>query len=461
MRKKFLIVALLLSSFVNIAAFAQAPADSLMIRKIYDEALSHGAGYTWLRYLSEEIGGRLSGSPQAAAAVEWSRQVMDSLGLDSVYLQQVMVPHWMRGKKEVGKIISAGHLATKEVGLCALGGSVATPKNGITAAVVEVQNFQELRSLGRNTVAGKIVFFNRPMDPTLINTFSAYAGAVNQRGAGVVEAAKLGAVAVIVRSMSLFSEDYAHTGGLRYAPDVREIPGAAISTNHADMLSSLLKREPDTRFFLEMHCRNLPEVISYNVIGELRGTTNPEEIIAIGGHLDSWDIGDGAHDDGAGCVQSIEVLRIFQQLKIKPKRTIRVVMFMNEENGLRGGLQYALKAKENQENHIVAIESDAGGFSPRGFGIDASDDKIRRIKEWKPLFLPYGIYQIGKGGGGADISPLRDEKIALIGLMPDSQRYFTLHHAETDTFDKVNKRELELGAAAMTSLVYLFSIHGL
>ncbi|MGB3152766.1 MAG: M20/M25/M40 family metallo-hydrolase, partial [Maribacter sp.] len=301
-----------------------------------------------------------------------------------------------------------------------------------------------------------------PMDATLINTFSAYSGAVDQRGLGAVEAAKYGAIGVIVRSMNLRLDDYPHTGGMGYGdlPKEEWIPAAAISTNAADLLSAALKLNPEIKFYFKQNCKQFADVESYNVIGEIKGTDYPNEIIVVGGHLDSWDLGDGSHDDGAGCVQSMEVLRLLNKIGYKPKRTIRVVLFMNEENGLRGGTKYAEVAKEKKENHIFALESDSGGFTPRGFSFDCSDADMKQIKGWQKLFEPYLIHMFVKGGSGADIGPLKNDKIVLAGLRPDSQRYFDYHHAENDTFENVNKRELELGAATMASLVYLFDTYG-
>jgi hypothetical protein len=298
------------------------------------------------------------------------------------------------------------------------------------------------------------------MDPTRFNTFEAYGAASAQRGAGPSEAAKLGAVGVVVRSLASQIDDYPHTGSTSYQLNVPKIPAVAISTRGAEQLSSLLANEPNLRFYFETHCQQLPEVLSYNVIGEIRGSQKPEEIITVGGHLDSWDLGQGAHDDGAGCVQAIEVVRLFKKTGIQPKRTIRAVMFMNEENGLRGGREYARVAQELQEKHIAAIESDRGGFTPREFTAEASTPRIQWMARWQPLLAPYGIASIKRGGGGADIGPLRVMGTSLIGFGPDSQRYFDLHHTAADTFDKVNKRELELGAAVMAGLTYLLSEYG-
>ncbi|QMU29796.1 M20/M25/M40 family metallo-hydrolase [Adhaeribacter radiodurans] len=447
--------------FVSLAGSAQISSDSVFIRKIFDEALTNSHSYKNLEYLSNSIGGRLSGSPEAEKAVQWSKKLMESYGFDKVYLQEVMVPHWVRGAKEKANIQSG---KTKiEVPICALGGSVSTGTKPLTASIIEVKTLDELKNLGRSKVQGKIVFFNRPMDPRQVLTFIAYSGAGDQRRQGAVEAAKLGAVGVVVRSLNLFQDDFPHTGSLRYDEAVTKIPAAAISTNGADKLSKMLKTDPNLKFSYEMHCETLPDVKSYNVIGELRGSEKPTEIIAVGGHLDSWDLADGSHDDGTGCMQSIEVLRLFKSLNYQPKRTIRAVMFMNEENGTRGGRKYAELAKNNKENHLAAIESDAGGFTPRGFGMEADPAKIKAIQKWKPLLASYGLHDIGPGHSGTDIEPLRevDKNAALIGFLPDSQRYFLYHHAANDTFDKVNKRELELGEASMAALVYLLDKYGL
>uniref|UniRef100_UPI004040734E M20/M25/M40 family metallo-hydrolase n=1 Tax=Pontibacter sp. H259 TaxID=3133421 RepID=UPI004040734E len=438
-----------------------APSDSAVIKQFYNNALTSTKSYEDLRYLTKNIGARLSGSPQAAAAVEWGKQVMNKMGLDRVYVQEVMVPYWVRGDKEIGRIIS-GKVGSTEVNIAALGSSVGTGESGITAEVVEVHNFEELEKLGKKKVKGKIVFFNRAFDNTHVHTMNSYRDAVDQRGGGPVAAAKLGAVAVIVRSMANEIQDVPHTGNTRYQDDVTKIPSAAISTKGAEILSKQLKNDPDLKFYMRMTCENLPEVLSYNVIGEIKGTEKPDEIIVVGGHLDSWDLGEGAHDDGTGVVQSMEVLRLFKELGIKPKRTIRAVLFMNEENGLRGGRKYAEEAKAKGEKHIAAIESDAGGFTPRGFGIDGNDAQYAKTQTWRPLLEPYGLHDLSRGGGGADIGPLKGQgTVALIGFKPDSQRYFDYHHTDIDTFETVNRREMQLGAASMASLVYLISQYGL
>lgn len=433
--------------------------DKGVIKSIFDTELTKGRSYENLEFLSTRIGARLSGSPGAAAAVEWCRQILSGFS-DTVTLQPVMVPHWVRGVPETATILSPRR-GPMSVNVCALGNSVGTGPRGITGKVIEVKDFEQLKKLGTRNIQGKIVFFNRPMDASRIHTFDAYSGAVDQRANGASEAARYGAIGVIVRSMSTNIEDYPHTGSLVYATDAPKLPAIAISTLHADLLSKILTDEQDVEFFFETHCEMLPDVLSYNVIGELKGTTHPEEIILVSGHLDSWDLAQGAHDDGAGIVQAMEVLRLFKLLGYAPRRTIRAVMYMNEENGLRGGTEYARVARLRREKHIAAIESDEGGFTPRGFNMNASDQVRNKIKGWGPLLEPYGLTDFGLPGGGADISPLEKDGVPCIGYMPDSQRYFSYHHTQEDTFDKVNKRELELGAAAISALVYLIDQYGL
>lgn len=453
------IILFLLALIISIPSFSQTDAEN--IKKIYNTSLSNGNSYKWLDYLSNQIGGRLSGSLNAERAVEWTKEELEKLGLDKVWLQPVMVPKWVRGTPEFA-FIETEPGKTLNINICALGGSIATPALGVKASVIEVHSVEELITLGKEKIEGKIVFFNRPMDETLINTFTAYGGCVDQRYSGAKEAGKYGAVGVIVRSMNLRLDDLPHTGAMSYGdtPVNQRIPSAAISTNDAVLLSSMLKLEKDIKFYFKQNCKQLKDVLSYNVIGEITGSQFPKEYIIVGGHLDSWDLGDGSHDDGAGIVQSMDVLRLIKEVGIKPKRSIRVVLFMNEENGMRGGNKYAEEAKQKGENHIFALESDSGGFTPRGFSFDCSDDHFNQVLEWKSLFKPYLIHFFEKGGSGADIGPLKSKYNVLAGLRPDSQRYFDYHHASNDTFDAVNKRELELGAATMTALVYLYDKYG-
>ncbi|TYA57522.1 M20/M25/M40 family metallo-hydrolase [Formosa maritima] len=439
-----------------------AQTDAEVLKNIYTTSLTNGNSYQWLDYLSNQIGGRLSGSLNAEKAVEYTKEELEKLGLDKVWLQPVMVPKWVRGTPEFAFIETAPGVTTN-VNICALGGSIATKFGGLKANVIEVKSIEELETLGKDQIEGKIVFFNRPMQADLIQTFEAYGGCVDQRYAGAMEAAKFGAVGVIVRSMNLRQDNFPHTGSMTYGdlPLSDRIPSAAISTNHANELSSMLALNKDLKFYFSQTCQQLKDVQSYNVIGQITGSEFPNEYIIVGGHLDSWDLGDGSHDDGAGVVQSMDVLRLLKESGIKPKRSIRVVLFMNEENGLRGATKYAEVAKQKGENHIFSLESDLGGFTPRGFSFDCSDANFNQVLSWKELFKPYLIHYFEKGRSGADVGPLKTDSNVLAGLRPDSQRYFDYHHAANDTFDAVNKRELELGAATMTSLVYLFDKYGI
>ena len=430
--------------------------DATTIKQIFDTALTSGKAHDWLRFLSLQIGGRLSGSVEAEQAVEYTKTELEALGLDRVYLQPVMVPKWVRGAPEFAYIETTPGVTTT-VPITALGGSIATSSMGLKAGVVEVKSLDELEQLGRTKIEGKIVFYNRPMEPTLINTFAAYGGCVDQRYSGAEAAAKFGAVGVIVRSMNLRLDDFPHTGAMSYGdlPLDQRIPAASISTKGADLLSATLSLNKQTQFYFKQNSRNFPDVKSYNVIGEIKGSLYPDEIMVVGGHLDSWDLGDGSHDDGAGVVQSMDVLSLLKQVGYRPKRTIRVVLFMNEENGLRGGNEYARVALADGEKHVFALESDSGGFTPRGFSFDTDKETFEQIKSWSNYFFPYLSDRFELGGSGADIGPLKPQGLILAGLKPDSQRYFDHHHSDNDRFEHVNKRELELGAAAMTALIYL------
>ncbi|MBI1807360.1 MAG: M20/M25/M40 family metallo-hydrolase [Ignavibacteria bacterium] len=426
--------------------------------QIVSDGLSSGKAFKLLQELTGKIGARLSGSPQASRAVEWGKKTMEELGFQNVHLESFMVPHWVRGTVESATIIrsSSERIA---VNVCALGGSIGTPEAGITAEVVEVKSFDELHALG-DKAKGKIIFFNRPLDKTKFNTFEAYGGAVDQRGQGAVEAAKVGGVAALVRSMTTRLDDVPHTGAMRYNDSIPKVPAAAISTIGANVLDSILSHAKRVELNLKLGCQSLPDVESANVVGELTGTEKPNEVIVIGGHLDSWDKGQGAHDDGAGSVQSLETLRLLKDLGLKPKRTIRAVLFMNEENGLRGGKAYAEKERPG-ERHIAAIETDAGGFSPRGFGVQADSLAIPKVAQWSYLFRRIDADRIERGGGGADISELGKKGVPAIGLRVDGQKYFDYHHSDNDTIDKVNERELELGATALAILSYVLAQEGI
>jgi len=447
MRIIAILFCLLLSSTIN----AQ---DEKTLRTIYDLALTKSDAYENLRDLCKNIGARLSGSEEADSAVVWGQEILNDLELDTIYLQEISVPHWVRGRKE--KAYFYNEKGKNMLNVCALGGSVSTGMNQfIKGEIIEVNSLDEVNALPDSIIKGKVVFFNRPMDPKKISTFSAYGSCVDQRYSGAVEAAKKGAIAVVVRSMNVRNDDFPHTGSMAYEEGVDSIPAFAISTNSADYLSENIVSFKALEISLKSYCKTYPDKISFNVIGEIKGSKYPSEYITVGGHLDSWDLGEGAQDDGAGVVQSIEVLHLFKLMNIKPKHTLRVVLFMNEENGNRGGISYAEKAAAENEKHLMALESDRGGFSPRGFSVNGTQKQLDAIKNWKSLFEPYEIHQFKMGFAGVDINPLKDDKICLIGLSPDSQRYFDHHHSDNDVFESVNKRELELGAASMASIVYL------
>ena len=427
--------------------------DSIFIQSIYNEALGKGKSYEDLRSLCKDVGARLSGSSEAAMSVQWGKKRLELNGFDNVYVQEIKVPHWERGTKESGWINSSQGL--RKMNILALGGSIGT--NGLLEAdIIEFKSLVDLQKASKLKVEGKIVFINQPMEEAYVNTFKAYGGCYSIRGEGAIEAAKLGAVGVIIRSVALPIDNYPHTGYMHYLDSVPKIPSAAISTFDSEELSKVLIEEK-VKFSMELDCRVFPDETSYNVIAEIKGVEKSNEIITVGAHLDSWDVGEGAHDDGAGIVHSMEALRILKELNYRPKHTLRVVFFMNEENGNRGGIAYAKWSKEKAESQIAAIESDRGGFTPRGFDCDGSKEQIEFLKKIGKNLNTYDLFHFEKGFAGVDIGPLKKsfDKIMLIGFAPDSQRYFDFHHAETDVFESVNKRELELGCAAISSLLYL------
>ena len=449
---KYLFALFLSLSFLSSPKAQQT--DSLQIRKIFDMALTEGHAYENLRSLCKDVGARLSGSPEAEKAVQWAKALLESYKFDSVWLMPVKVPHWERGDVEL-----AG-FEGEPMSIKTLGGSVSS-KGRIEAEVVEVHNFEELAALGKAAIEGKIVFFNRPMDKKLISTGEAYGGCVNQRWGGASNAAQYGAVGVFVRSMSHHNDKHAHTGSMGYEDGVKKIPSVALSIQDAEALSAALKEKPNLKAYLEVNPKSFPDKDSYNVIAEIKGKVEPDKIITFGGHLDSWDVGEGAHDDGAGVVHSIEALRILKEMNYQARYTLRCVLFMNEENGNKGGKTYAAVAKEKGETHVAALESDAGGFVPRGFTMDGSASQIARMQTWEPLLEPYRLHIFEKGWGGVDIGPLKDQGVPLIGLRTDDQRYFDHHHSDTDVFENVHKRELELGAASLSAMVYLVDKYGL
>ena len=432
--------------------------DSLFIRRIADEILMNGKAYDDLRVLTKQIGGRLSGSPQMVKAEQWGLNLFQSLNPDKAWLQECMVPHWMRGGKDEASA-SYGK-QKKSLDVLALGNSLGSGKNGVSGNVIEVKSFEDLESK-KDQLKGKIVFYNYHFNQKFVRTFEAYGDAVKYRGAGPSEAAKYGAVAAMVRSMSESTDNNPHTGSLRYDSAYKMIPAVAIGLQDADWLSNQLKKE-NVSVQMKTYGHFLPDTIGHNVIAELKGSEFPNEYITIGGHLDSWDPAEGAHDDGTGVVQTIEVLRVLKTLGYQPKHTIRFVLFANEENGTRGGRKYSEEALTKGEKHIFALETDAGGFTPRGIGITGTEQQYQKVLSWQHLLCPYGACEIERGGGGSDIGFLaRANKAALGEYIPDSQRYFDLHHARNDVFEAVNKRDLELGAVNIAALIYLVDKYGL
>ncbi len=460
--KSNLLFAILIVFQCNVFLFSQNDDDAFFIKEIYNYSLSESQTYEYLHGLCKDVGPRLSGSEGAEKGVEYVKNALLAQEPDSVYLIECMVPHWERGEQASVSISANGE--EKKLNCTPLGNSISTNGKTIQGKVIELTHLDSLEKLGREELEGKIVFFNRPMDPTLLSTGHAYGGAVDQRVYGPTRAAKYGASATLVRSMTtLIDDDLPHTGVTVY-DSIFKIPALAISTRDAAYLSNQLANSKEVSAAVYSDAQNFDKKLSHSVVGEIRGSEFPDEIILVGGHLDSWDLGEGAHDDGTGCAQSMAVLETLKSLNYQPKRTIRCVLFMNEENGLAGGLSYAEHSNSLEEKHIAAIESDGGGFTPRGFSCTADESVfIEHFKTLKALFEPLESYDLylKKGGGGADINPLKSQKGILIGLRVDNARYFDLHHTAADVLENVNKRELELGAAAMTSLVYLIDQYGI
>jgi hypothetical protein len=442
--QKFLLSAVVLVAFATSAVAEQTP-----IKQIQSTILNSQNAHDNLRELTKGIGPRLSGSSKEAEAVNWAEAKLQSFGLTSVTREAVQVPHWERGHHEVAYFEYKAQRVTLDI--AALGRSTGT--TGLDAQVVEVKSLDELRKLG-SSVKDKIVFFNRPMDPTLPNTFEAYAGAVDQRSSGPSMAANFGAVAALVRSMTTLTDDvHPHTGASRFSG----IPAAALSTRSANLLSEALTTTPDLKVHIELSAQNNPDVTSYNIIGEIRGSEKPEEIVLVGGHLDSWDLGEGAHDDGAGVVQSMEVCRVVAQLRLQPKRTIRCVLFAAEESGGIGGEAYAAKVRDRGEKHIMAIESDRGGFDPVSISIDGNDEQVAQANTWINDFKPLGMTDFFKGWAGTDVDPLKDLGALTMEIAPVTTHYFDYHHAATDRFEAVDPISLAKGAAAMATIVWHYS----
>lgn len=436
---------------LGMAVFGQSKEDSIQFSKISTEILNNGKGYTELKDLSKNIGHRLSGSEAYEKAVKWAEHKLRDAGADKVWLQEVMVPVWTRGKESLQ--IKTADGKWKGLKMLSLGNSEGTGGKDVSGEIIIVKSMEEYDKLSVDQVKDKIVFFNYPFSQSFVETFRGYSDAAKYRVTAASLTAKKGGKFAIVRSLSSAFDDVPHTGGMRYEDQVLKIPAIAIGTTTADELEALLKTQKVTAK-LNSNCGMKGEKLSHSVIGEITGKKD-KSVIVVGGHLDSWDVGEGAHDDGAGIVQSIEVLRTFKKLGIKNNHTIRVVCFANEENGVKGGIQYGKTAKEKNEKHLFAIESDAGGFAPRGIALEMDEEKRQQIKSWTGLFLPYGVYNFEGKYSGTDIYPLHDMGVPTAELVPDSQRYFDIHHTEEDTFEKVNRRELLLGATAMTQIIYM------
>lgn len=433
---------------------SQAPGSNPEVfTRIYDEALAHPEAFSKLQGLCTAAPHRLSASTGAVQAVAWARGEMEAIGLENVRLEDCTVPHWERGRSAALTVIAPDDKADTFLPILALGGSVGTSRAGVQGELLVVLSFEELAGLG-DAARGKIVLFDRPMDPRELDPFEAYGGAVDQRSRGAVEAARHGAVAAIVRSMTLRMDDVPHTGAMRYEEGVERVPAAAVSTAGAERLAALSRSGKKVTLSLRQDCVDRGEAASHNVVGEIRGASRPDEIVVLGAHLDAWDVGQGAHDDGAGCVHVIEALRILRALGLRPARTIRAVLFMNEENGLRGARAYRDAHAEEIPRHVLAIESDRGGFVPRGFATDAQGDALAALREIAELLEPAGASLLRAGEGGADVSVLRREGVLVLELVTDPHRYFDVHHSSRDTLDTVHPRELELGAAALAAMAY-------
>lgn len=446
--KKFIFYYFLL---LSIPVFSQIESDSTEFRKIAHEILNKGKGYEDLRVLTKDIGHRLSGTEAYEEAVRWGVSTLKLAGADTTWLQPVIVPVWKRGIESL--MIKSENGKWRSVKMLSLGNSEGTMGKDLTAEIIVVNSFDEFEKLSDNEVKGKMVLFNYAFNQDFIHTGEGYGDAVKYRWATPSIVAKKGGVAVLIRSTSTAFDDVPHTGTTHYDKDVAKIPAVALGPKTADDLANLA-RSHKIYAKLNSASRMLPDKLTFQVIGEIKGKVD-DHIITVGGHLDSWDVGEGAQDDGAGIVQSIEVLRTFKALGIRPNHTIRAVLFANEENGSRGALAYLDSAKARNEIHIFALESDIGGYSPRGFTLDMSNEKSKEIKKWSYLFRPYFSDLFVDSYSGEDVGRLKQIGAATAGLMPDSQRYFDLHHSESDVFEAVNRRELLLGATVMTQLIYL------
>lgn len=442
----------ILPLFLGGILFAQNSQDSLQFRKIADEILVNGTAYENLRDLTQNIGHRLSGSAAYEKSVDWAVLQLKNAGADKVWKEEVMIPVWERGKESLQIKDNSGKW--KSLKMLSLGNSEGTKGKDIEGEIIFAKTKEDFDKIPADQVKGKIVFFNYAFDQKFISTGQAYGDAGKYRRSAASWAGKKGAKAVIIRSLSSAFDDVPHTGMMRYdEDDTFKIPAVAIGPKSADELEKVLKSQKISAK-LNSNCGMKGEKLSHSVIGEITGKKD-KSVIVVGGHLDSWDVGEGAQDDGAGIVQSIEILRTFKKLGLQNNHTIRVVCFANEENGVKGGNKYAENIKKNNEKHLFAIETDGGGFTPRGIALLMTPEKRKEIQSWRNLFLPYGIHNFELQYAGTDIEPMEKQGVPLAELVPDSQRYFDIHHSEEDTFDKVNRRELLLGAVVMGQLIYI------
>ncbi|MCH7527059.1 MAG: M20/M25/M40 family metallo-hydrolase [Planctomycetes bacterium] len=426
-------------------------------QRIITAALSGNDAYRKMEELCDDIGHRLSGSASLDKAIHWAADTLRQDGQENVRLEEVMVPHWVRGAESLTMI----EPRMQPLAMLGLGGSVGTPPEGITAPVVSVHNEDELEALG-DRVAGKIVLFDNPMPPYTAERGSGYGATVRFRTNGAQLASQYGAVACLVRSVTAKSLHTPHTGAMRYGDAEVKIPAAAISAEEAAMISRLQARGVPVVVTLKMEAKTLDPVRSANVVGELRGRTHPEEIVVVGGHIDSWDVGQGAHDDGGGCVIAMEAINVLRKLNMIPRRTIRVVLWTNEENGLAGGRQYAQDHAAELANHVVAIESDSGVFKPTGYSIDCEDEDREQIaaeqmRDIVTLFASIGATDVEIGSSGADVGPMKKSGVVLMGHRVEGSKYFDYHHTHADTLDKVDPIELSQNVAVLATVAYILA----
>jgi hypothetical protein len=423
-------------------------ADADPVQRIIDAGLRSDGAYRKLAWLTDRIGPRLSGSENLEKAVRWCAEEMKRDGLDQVRTEKVMVPHWVRGEANGCILAPAPH----PMAILALGMSDGTPPQGITSDVIEVSSLDELTALGE-AAKGKIVLFNKRIYPNG-GADRGYGSAVGLRYSGAVAAAKAGAVGMLIRSLATANLRLPHTGAMAYEDGSPRIPAAAIAPEDAELIHRFLAAGETVRVNFALSCKTLPDAESANVVGEIRGSQAPDEFVVIGGHLDSWDVGTGAQDDGAGCAISMEAIRLIRSLGLKPKRTIRAVLFTNEENGLRGGKAYAEAHAAELANHVAAIESDSGGARPLGFGVSAGPGGIEIIKRLAAPLAPFAADDVQDGGGGADISPMGPAGVPQLGLRQDGTHYFDIHHTMADTLDKVDPHDLAMNATAMAAMAW-------